>query len=169
MMLTVRIVAFVHLAVYLGIMWYGWQSYRLLRKRSWRFMGIGFTIFLLYRLRQFILLAAGDYRVDTEGILIPFIASVFLLAAFKMLSTEHRHLLNIMAEPSPLRSGAQPVEYWLAGIRTIAQEEAAVAARNALEEMREIMREEITAASGTTTVRVTGLAGAATPAETAED
>lgn len=138
MMTLIRIVAALHLAVYLGIMWYGWQSYKLLRKRSWKFMGIGFTVFLVYRIRQFIRQVVVDYPIDTENTLLPFIASVFLLVAFRMLCEEHRHLITLMAQPpSVLRSGAQPVEYWM-------------------ENLRKIVREEIAAASGTTTVTVKG-------------
>lgn len=153
MMTLVRIVAFLHLAVYLGIMWYGWQSYKLLRKKSWRFMGIGFTIFLLYRIRQFITQVIVDYPIDTGGTLVPFIASLFLLVAFWMLSHEQIDLIKKLADsPSPLRSGARPVEYWLKEIRQIFREEVVA--------MREMMREEISAASGKTTVTVTGPAGA---------
>lgn len=125
MMLTIRIVAFLHLAVYAGIMWYGWQSYKLLRKKSWRYMGIGFTIFLIYRLRQFIKQVVVDYPIDTESTFIPFVASVFLLVAFKMLHSEHRGLINLLAEPVSLRTGAQPVEYWLTNVRQIVREENA--------------------------------------------
>lgn len=146
MMILIRIVASLHLAVYLGIMWYGWQSYRLLRKRSWRFMGIGFGILLIYRVRQLIRQVMVDYPIDTENTLLPFIASVFLLVAFRMLCEEHRHLINLMAEPPVvLRSGAQPVEYWIEHIRTI-------------------IREEIAAASGVTTVTVKGPAATSTQA-----
>lgn len=123
MMLLIRIVAGLHLAVYLGIMWYGWQSYKLLKKKSWRFMGIGFGIFLIYRIRQFIEQMIVAYPIDTESTLIPFIGSVFLLIAFRMLNTEHNSLMKLMAEPTAIRSGAQPVEYWLNHIRTIVREE----------------------------------------------
>lgn len=123
MMLTIRIVAFLHLAVYAGIMWYGWQSYKLLRKKSWRYMGIGFTIFLIYRMRQFGKQLLVDYPIDTETTLIPFIGSVFLLVAFRMLSREHHGLMSLLAQPVSLRSGAQPVEYWLQNFRVIVSEE----------------------------------------------
>lgn len=147
MMLFIRIVAGLHLAVYLGIMWYGWQSYKLLRKKSWRFIGIGFTIFLIYRLRQFIRQIVVDYPLDAETTLIPFLASVFLLIGFWLLSKEHRELMRLasLANLNPLRSGAQPVEYWLSNFRQIVREETRV-----------VVREEIAAASGTTTVTVKG-------------
>lgn len=152
MMLLVRIVAGLHLAVYLGIMWYGWQSYKLLRKRSWRFMGIGFTIFLVYRIDQFIEQLVASGPMDTEGTLIPFIASLFLLTAFWMLHNEHYDLISKLADsPSPLRSGAQPVEFWISE------------SRKRMDEIRQIVKEEIAAASGTTTVTVKG------PASTALD
>lgn len=145
MTLMVRIVAGLHLAVYFGIMWYGWQSYKLLRKKSWRFMGIGFTIFLVYRLDQFIEQLVASHSLDTEGTLIPFIASLFLLIAFWMLRDEHYELISKLADsPSPLRSGAQPVEFW--------QGES----RKRMDEFRMIVREEIASASGTTTVTVKG-------------
>lgn len=138
MMILVRTVAALHLAVYLGIMWYGWQSYKILRRPSWKIMGVGFTIFLIYRTRQFIRQMIVAYPIDTETTLIPFIASIFLLVAFRMLYTEHRYLLSLMSQPlSPLQAGAQSVEYWLTNFR-------------------QIVREEIAAASGTTTVTVKG-------------
>lgn len=123
MMVLIRIVAALHLAVYIGIMWYGWQSYKLLRKQSWRYMGIGFGIFLIYRTRQFIRQIVVDYPIDPESTLIPFIASIFLLVAFRMLCKEHRSLIDLLAQPISLRSGAQPVEYWLTNFRTIVREE----------------------------------------------
>lgn len=150
MMFTVRIVAFLHLTVYLGIMWYGWQSYKLLRKKSWTYMGVGFTIFLVYRIRQFIRQMIVDYPIDTESTLIPFIASIFLLMAFKMLSAEHHGLLKTLAVPALLRSGAQPVEYWL-------------------ENFRAIVREEVAAASGMTTVTVKGPSATLVPTDTKKE
>lgn len=143
MVLTVRIVAFLHLAVYAGIMWYGWQSYKLLRKKSWRFMGIGFTIFLIYRIDQFLEQLVASRPIDTEGTLIPFIGSLFLLVAFWMLHHEHHDLISKLADsPSPLRSGAQPVEFWIDQ------------SRSTLAEIRNIVREEIAATR--TTLTVTG-------------
>lgn len=124
MMTLIRIVAGLHLAVYLGIMWYGWQSYRVLRKKSWRYMGIGFTIFLIYRIDQFIEQLIANYPIDAESTFVPFIGSLFLLVAFWMLRHEHYDLIERLAErPSPLRSGAQPVEYWLNNFRVIVSEE----------------------------------------------
>lgn len=93
-MIIVRIVAFLHLAVYLGIMWYGWQSYKLLRKPSWKIMGIGFAVLLIYRVRQFIRQMITDYAIDAENTLLPFIGAVLLLVAFRMLSKEHARLLS---------------------------------------------------------------------------
>lgn len=143
MMLLVLIVAGLHLAVYLGIIWYGWQSYKLLRKRSWRYMGIGFTVLLLYRAGRFLELLLNDTQVDAERVLLPFIGAVFLLVAFWMLWNEHRDLLTKLAgSPSPLRSGAQPVEFWQAESRKV------------LEEFRKVVREEIAATR--TTLTVTG-------------
>lgn len=144
-MFTVRIVAGLHLAVYLGIMWYGWQSYKLLRKTSWRFMGIGFGIFLIYRIDQFIEQVIANYPIDAESTLVPFVGSLFLLVAFWMLSYEHYDLIRKLVDsPSPLRSGAQPVEFW--------QSES----RKRMDEIRMIVREEIAAASNTTTITVKG-------------
>lgn len=137
MMPIVRIVAFLHLAVYLGIMWYGWQSYKLLRKKSWRYMGIGFSVLLLYRVRQAIVQLFIDERVDAGGTLFSFVGAVFLLVAFRMLWLEHHDLIKKLIVPGPLRSGAQPVEFWL-------------------ERIRLIVREEIAAVSATTTVTVKG-------------
>lgn len=155
MMLVVRIVAGLHLAAYLGIMWYGWKSYNLLRKQSWRYMGVGFFILLLYRTRQFIAQMLVDYRVDTGGTLFSFVGAVFLLVAFRMLWHEHHGLINkLSTAPGPIRSGAQPVEFW----SHFAREQAA----KTLESIRLIVREEIAAASGTTTVTVKGPAAVLT-------
>lgn len=151
MMTLVRIVAGLHLAVYLGIMWYGWESYKLLKKKSWRFMGIGFAVFLVYRIDQFLEQLVASHPIDTEGTLVPFVGSLFLLVAFWMLCHEHHDLIKKLADsPSPLRSGAQPVEFW---------EEKS---RKTLEEIRKVVREEIAAASGKTTVTVTGPSAATT-------
>lgn len=135
-MVLIRVVTFLHLAVYLGIMWYGWQSYKLLRKKSWRYMGIGFTIFLLYRIRQLVKQLIASYPIDTENTFLPFVGSVFLLIAFRMLRIEHEDLFRKLIEPGPLRSGAQPVDYWLSHIRGIVREEVSVVA----EKIKEIVK-----------------------------
>lgn len=145
MRLLVHIVAGLHLAVYVGIMWYGWQSYKLLRKRSWKFMGIGFFILLVYRTWRFGEQLFTDPLNDAERTLLPFVGAVFLLVAFRMLCEEHRHLISLMAAPpAALRSGAQPVEFWEGKSRQM------------VDELRRVVREEIAAASGTTTVTVKG-------------
>lgn len=123
MRLLVHVVAGLHLAVYVGIMWYGWQSYKLLRKRSWKFMGIGFSILLTYRTWRFVEQLFTEHLNDVEGTLLPFTGALFLLVAFRMLCSEHKHLMSLMAQPTQLRSGAQPVEYWLQNFRTIVTEE----------------------------------------------
>jgi hypothetical protein len=125
MRLLIHVIAGLHLAVYLGIMWYGWQSYKLLRKKSWRYMGIGFSVLLIYRTWRFVEQLFTEQISDAERTLLPFIGAVFLLIAFRMLCSEHRNLLSLMAEPVSLRSGAQPVEYWLSNFRTIVREEVA--------------------------------------------
>jgi hypothetical protein len=134
MRLLIHVVAGLHLAVYLGIMWYGWQSYKLLRKKSWRYMGIGFTILLIYRTWRFAEQLFTDPLNDAERTLLPFVGAVFLLIAFRMLCSEHKHLLSLMAEPVSLRSGAQPVEYWLSKTRIIVREELAAALKSAPKE-----------------------------------
>lgn len=148
MMLLIRIVAGLHLAVYLGIMWYGWKSYKLLRKKSWRYMGIGFAILLLYRTGQFIEQLMVDYRVDTGGTLFSFVGAVLLLVAFRMLWREHFDLLGKLVHPEPSRAGAQSVEFWT----RIAEKREAIV----LEQIRLVVREEIAAVSATTTVTVKG-------------
>lgn len=145
MMTLVRIVASLHLAVYLGIMWYGWQSYKLLRKPSWKVMGIGFAVLLVYRLRQLARQMLVDYPIDAENTFLPFVGALFLLVAFWMLSREQHELIKKLRDsPSPLRSGAQSVEFWVEKSREM------------LDQFRKIVREEIAAASGTTTVTVKG-------------
>lgn len=145
MRLLVHIISGLHLAVYVGIMWYGWLSYKLLRKRSWMFMGIGFGVLLLYRTRRFIEQLFVGPLGDTERTLLPFIGAAFLLVGFRLLANEHRHFISLMAEPpAVLRSGAQPVEFW------------ENKSREMMDEIREIVREEIASASGSTTVTVKG-------------
>lgn len=123
MIALIHIVAALHLAVYLGIMYYGWQSYKLLRKKSWRYMGVGFGILLTYRTWRFVEQVFTNHVHDAEETLLPFTGAVFLLIAFRMLCSEHKHLISLMAEPVSLRSGAQPVEYWLQNFRQIVREE----------------------------------------------
>lgn len=113
MMFLIRAVTLLHLAVYSGIMWYGWQSYKLLRKPSWKVMGVGFAVLLVYRARQLVRQMMVDYPIDAENTFLPFFGAVFLLVAFWMLSREHAALIAKLAEPLSLRSGTQPVEYWL--------------------------------------------------------
>lgn len=148
MMPLIYTIASLHLIVYLGIMWFGWQSYKLLRKPSWKVMGVGFGVLLLYRIRQLIKQLTVDYPIDTETTVMPFIGAVLLLVAFWMMSREHVQLIYKLSEPPPLRAGAQSVEYWM----HIAQDQTA----KTLESIRGIVREEIAAASGTTTVTVKG-------------
>lgn len=136
-MLLVRIVAGLHLIVYLGIIWYGWQNYKPLRKKSWTSIGIGFVIFLLYRVSQFTQEMMVEHPTDIETTFVPFVASLFLLVGFWIMDGETEDFLKKLADPRPVQSGAQPVEYWLENFRTI-------------------VREEIAAASGTTTVTVKG-------------
>ena len=144
MMTLVRIVAGLHLAVYLGIIWYGWQNYKPLRKKSWTAIGVGFVIFLLYRVSQFTQQMMVEYPTDIETTLVPFVASLFLLAGFWIMDGETEDFLKKMADPRPAPSGSQPVEFW--------KEES----RKMLEEIRRTVHEEIAAASGTTTVTVKG-------------
>lgn len=125
MMIFVRVVAVLHLAAYLGIMWYGWQSYKLLRKPSWKVMGIGFAILLLYRVRQLARQVVVDYPIDTENTVLPFIGAIFLLIAFRMLCAEHHVLIKKLVQPLPLLSGAQPIEFWQNAFRVIVREELA--------------------------------------------
>lgn len=123
MMLLVRIVTALHLFVYLGIIWYGWQNYKPLRRKSWTCIGIGFVIFLLYRISQFTQQMMTGYSIDIETTIVPFIASLFLLVGFWIMDGETEDFIKKIAQPGPLRSGAQPVEYWLSNFRTIVREE----------------------------------------------
>jgi CDP-diglyceride synthetase len=132
-MFLIRTIAALHLLVYLGIMWYGWQSYKLLRKPSWKVMGFGFGVLLVYRIRQLIRQLNLDYTVDPESTLLPFVGAMLLLIAFWMMSREHVELIHKLSEPLSIRSGAQPVEYWLSSIRSIVREEVAVLKTNSKE------------------------------------
>ena len=133
-MLLVRIIAGLHLFVYLGIIWYGWQNYKPLRRKSWTCIGTGFVVFLLYRVSQFIQQMMADYPVDIETTIVPFIASLFLLIGLWIMDGETEDFVKKIVSPSPIRSGAQPVEFW--------QEES----RKVLQEFRQVVREEIAAA-----------------------
>lgn len=144
MMPFIYTIASLHLIVYLGIMWFGWQSYKLLRKPSWKVMGVGFGVLLAYRVRQLIRQLVVDYPIDTEATVMPFVGAVLLLVAFWMMSREHVELIYKLSDPPPLRAGAQSVEYWMEQTT------------KTLENIRGIVREEIAAASGTTTVTVKG-------------
>lgn len=125
MMLLVRIVAGLHLIVYLGIIWYGWQNYKPLRKRSWTAIGTGFVVFLLYRVSQFVQEMMVEHPTDIETTLVPFVASLFLLAGFWIMDGETEDFLKRLADPRPMRSGEQPVDYWLDNFRAIVREEIA--------------------------------------------
>lgn len=154
MMPFIYTIASLHLIAYLGIMWYGWQIYKLLRKPSWKVMGVGFGVLLAYRVRQLVRQLAVDYPIDTEATVMPFVGAVLLLVAFWMMSREHVELIHKLSEPPQMRAGAQSVDYWM----HVAREQAA----KTLEDLRVIVREEIAAASGTTTVTVKGPAAVLT-------
>lgn len=141
-MLLVRTVAGLHLLVYLGIIWYGWQNWKPLRRKSWTWIGIGFVIFLLYRVSQFWQQLVAEQPINTETTLVPFVASLFLLVGFWIMDGETEDFLAKVVNPGPVRSGAQTVEFW--------KEES----RKTLEQIRLIVREEI--ASTRTTLTVTG-------------
>lgn len=108
-------------------------------------MGIGFAVLLVYRLRQLARQMLVDYPIDAENTFLPFVGALFLFVAFWMLSREQHELIKKLRDsPSPLRSGAQSVEFWVEKSREM------------LDQFRKIVREEIAAASGTTTVTVKG-------------
>jgi hypothetical protein len=98
-MTVIRIVAFLHMAVYLGIMWYGWQSYRLLRNRSWLWAGIGFMLLLAYRADRFVILLVSDVIRDTDfyGTLISFVGGVLILIGVLRISRENKVLVTALA------------------------------------------------------------------------
>lgn len=124
MMWFLRAVAFLHMLIYMGIMWWGWKSYRILRKRSWLYMGIGFTFLLLNRTGLFYLLMTNGDGASARGTITPFIGAIFLLIAFWKLSEEHHDLIERMGSRPPRSSaGAQPVEFWEGTIRKVVREE----------------------------------------------
>lgn len=124
MMWFLRIIGFLHLAIYVGIMWWGWKSYRILRKKSWLYMGIGFCFLLLNRTGLFFQLMTDGGEVTTRGTITPFIGAVFLLVAFWTLSEEHHELIERMGSRPPRQSaGAQPVEFWENTVRRVIREE----------------------------------------------
>lgn len=116
-LLLVRIIALLHLLVYIGIMWYGWKSYKILRKRSWFIMGMGFLILLAYRTERSyeMLMVTGVQELNIMNLsdtLTPFVGAVFLLVAFGMQNDEHRTLFQrLLHRPIP-RSGELPPDFW---------------------------------------------------------
>lgn len=121
-----RIIGFLHLAIYVGIMWWGWKSYRILRKQSWLYMGIGFTFLLLNRTAIFYQLMTDGDGTSARSTITPFIGAVFLLIAFWKLSQEHHELIERMgSRPQRQSAGAQPVEFWQDVFRKIVSEEIA--------------------------------------------
>lgn len=117
-LLLVRIIGLLHLLVYIGIMWYGWKSYKLLRKRSWFMMGIGFVILLAYRSERFYeLMVVTDSLqelniMNLSGTLTPFVGAVFLLIAFALQNDEYKKLFQkLLIRPVP-RSGELPPDFW---------------------------------------------------------
>lgn len=123
MVLLVRIIAALHLFVYLGIIWYGWQNYKPLRKKSWTSIGTGFMIFLLYRISQFIQQMMAVDVLDIETTIVPFIASLFMLVGFWIMDGETEDFLKKLGTITPTPSGAQPIEFWENTFRVIVREE----------------------------------------------
>lgn len=116
-LLLVRITALLHLLVYIGIMWYGWKSYKLLRKRSWFIMGVGFLVLLAYRAERFyeLMLLTSIQEVNVMNVsdtLTPFVGAVFLLAAFKMQNGEYKALFQRLLQRPVPRSGELPPDFW---------------------------------------------------------
>ena len=129
MMLTVRIIAGLHMAVYLGIIWYGWRSYRMLRKESWLYVGGGFILLLAYRVDRFITLLGAPSPLDdatSYSTVFSFIGGLLLLIGFVKIYGENRTLTEAMKHaPVGLRAGAQSTNYWLDAFRNIVKEEVA--------------------------------------------
>lgn len=113
-LLLARIIAFLHLVAYVGIMWYGWKSYKLLRKRSWFIMGVGFLVLLVYRTERFytLLTETNIQELSLSDTLTPFMGAVFLMVAFGMLNGEHKTLFQKLLQRPVPRSGELPPDYW---------------------------------------------------------
>jgi hypothetical protein len=131
MMLTVRIIAFLHMIVYLGIIWYGWQSFRYLKNRSWLYLGLGFMLLLTYRADRFVVLIGADYDAldgtSAYSIIIAFMGALLLLLGFIRIARENKVLITALANaPIGLRAGAQTTDYWLEHFRQIVKEEVAL-------------------------------------------
>lgn len=124
-LLTVQIIAFLHLLVYVGVMWYCWRNYKLTPKRSWMVMAIGFLLLLMGRVNTFYFLMQGDtLQPDAKSVGTPFIGGILILIAFWMLGNEHRELFTKMGQrPLERNAGTQPVEFWLEHVRVIVREE----------------------------------------------
>lgn len=125
-MWLIKTVAFLHTLVYLGIMWRGWMSYRILRNRSWLLMGMGFFVLLVYRAERLIQIWAlpeiSDLNeMNITGTLLPFLGALLLLVAFWKLSLEMQRIGLRLEGESP--SGARPVAEWEERIRRIVSEE----------------------------------------------
>lgn len=129
----IRIIAFIHMLLYMGIMWWGWQSYKLLQKRSWLYMGVGFGVLLIFRTEQFYALmthSADDVHTGARLMwetFTPFIGAGFLILSFWRLSYEHQKLIDRLRShrPTELSAGDQPVEFWEGVFRKIVSEEVA--------------------------------------------
>ena len=128
-MLTVRVIAALHLVAYVGIIWYGWLSYRMLRKESWLYVGLGFILLLIYRVDRFLVLLLTDNPVsemNVYGTLLAFAGALLLLSGFVKICRENREMLvKLAAAPTGLRAGAQTTDYWLDAFRKIVKEEVA--------------------------------------------
>lgn len=119
-------VAFLHMIVYGGIMWWGWKSYRMWRKRSGLYILIGFAFLLLNRVGLFYLMMANGGAGDAKGTISAFIGGVVLLVAFWKTSEENDDLIQKLgSRPARASAGAQPVEFWENLFRKIVSEEIA--------------------------------------------
>lgn len=115
MMITAATIAFIHVVMYAVIIWLGWRSYRVLRKRSGLYIGIGFLFFFGYRLWRLISLLALGYMPEDQGgfdTAALFVGTGFLVGGFWMLQEENEALLQkLKIQPVPSAGDLSP-EYW---------------------------------------------------------
>jgi hypothetical protein len=124
--MVIPIAQILHLLVYVGIMWYGWQSYQTLRKQSWTYLGFGFGLLAAYRIWKFGEFLAPTWlpiepTVDT---LLPLIGAIAQMMAFRFMRNEDVALIKRLRQLRlSTTSGDRSIEEWEASIRDIVRKE----------------------------------------------
>lgn len=112
MAMAIPIAQVLHLLIYVGIMWYGWQSYKTLRKQSWTYLGMGFAVLTLYRLWKLLEHLAPELfpinkAVDTIW---PLIGAALSLVAFYFMRKEDLNLIKRLRLFRPSKKGEEVMQ-----------------------------------------------------------